>query len=129
MYAFKIRARDGHAKVADGAGGEDDGVVVLLQLSHGDIAADGDVGQQSNLFAIEHTVQRVDDSLNARVVWGHAVADEAEWCWHLLDEIDLNVAAGLLNQDIGGVNAGRAGTNDGYFQGLLGHGWPFGVLC
>jgi len=47
------------------------------------------------------------------MVRGHAVADETEGRGHLLNEIDVHVSAGLFHQDIGGVNASGAGTDDG----------------
>ena len=64
-------------------------------------------------------MQGLDDALNARVVRRHAIADEAEGRGHLLDEVNLYLAPGLFHQDIGGVDAGWASTDDCYLQGLI----------
>ena len=66
-------------------------------------------------------MQGVDDALDAWVVRRHAVADQAEGSWHLLDEIDLNIATGLFNQDVRGVDACWASADDGYLQWGLRH--------
>ena len=74
---------------------------MLLQFVDGDVTPDVHVGQQANLLGIEHAVQGLDDALNARVVRRYAVADETEGRGHLLDEVNLYLAAGLFHQDIG----------------------------
>ena len=114
MHALQLRARDIAVAIAYRTGGKDDGIVVLLQLVHGDIAADVHVGKQANLLRVQYAVQGFNDAFNAWMVRGHAVADEAEGSGHLLNEIDVYIATGLFHQDIGGVNAGGTGTDDGY---------------
>ena len=60
-------------------------------------------------------------AIDAWVIWGYAVADEAEGSWHLLDEVDLDVATGLLDQDVRGVDTCWASADDGYLQWGLRH--------
>jgi len=119
VHAIQVCTGNLALAVAYRTSGKDHGIVVLLQLVDGDIATNVYVSQQANLLGIEHTVEGLDDAFNARMVRCYTVSDEAEGCGHLLYEVNLYLAAGLFYLDIGGVDAGRPGANDGYFQGLI----------
>ena len=88
VRAGQVDARDVERGVADRAGREDHGVVALLQLVERDVAADLDVADEADRAGIQHLVQRSDDALDARVVGGDAVADEAVRRGERLEEVD-----------------------------------------
>ena len=115
--AFEVDAWDVEMAVAHGARREDDSVVVVLEFLDGDVAADMDIGEQTDLLGFHDAVEGLDNALDARVVRSHAVTDEAEGGRHLLDEVNLDVAGEFLDEDVGGVNSGRASANDGDAQG------------
>lgn len=119
--ALEVCPRHVEDAVSYGTGGEDYGVVVLLELLDGEVAADVHVGDEADLLGLQDAVQGVNDALDAWVIWGYAVADEAEGSWHLLDEVDLDVATGLLDQDVRGVDTCWASADDGYLQWGLRH--------
>src|SRR5699024_3269490 len=109
--AVEIFTRHTHDLVLGGAGSEDDGVVVFVHFIDGDVAADFNVAEEANLILFHHVVQRLHDALDAWVVRGNAVADEAKWCWHLLKQVNLDVQF-RFHQKVRSVNAGRARAND-----------------
>ena len=116
VAAVEVDAGDVECAVVGGAGREDHGVVVRLEFVEGDVGAVVDVAEQSHLRLVEHLVQCRDDALDTRVVGGDAVPDQAERSRHPLVEIDADTAifGGVgLHQGIGGVDAGRAGSDDG----------------
>ena len=78
-----------------GPGREDDGVVVLLQVVEGDVDAEAHVAEDPDVAAVEHVAQRRDDALDARVVGGDAVADEAVGRGQLLEQVDRDVELAL----------------------------------
>ncbi len=86
-----VAARDEQLAVAHRAGGDDHGVVVVAQVVDGDVAADGDVGDQAQLVLVQHVVQGLHNALDSRVVGGHTVSDQAEGGGHLLKEVDVDV--------------------------------------
>ena len=91
--AVEVGAGDAQFAVAGGAGGEDDGVVVVTHLVDGEVLADLDVAQQADLRLVEHRVQRPDDALDARMVGRDAVTDEPEGGGHALEEVDGHALA------------------------------------
>ena len=92
-------------------------MVVVGQFFDGDVAADGDVGNEAQVVFVQHVVQGLNNALDARVVGCHAVTDEAEWCWHLLEEVDVNVQLFVVDQQVGCVDAGWSGADYGHAQG------------
>ena len=79
-----------------------------------------DVAEEADLRLVEDLVQGGDDALDPRVVGGDAVADQAERGGHPLEEVDGDTRLGGhvgLHQRVGGVDAGGAGSDDGYPQG------------
>lgn len=108
-----VDAGDVEGCVSVRAGGEDEGVVVLVELGHRDVAADLHVADEPDVPALQDLVQRHDDLLDARVVRGHAVAHQAVGSRQALEQVDAHVQPGL-GQDVGSVDTGGAGTDDGY---------------
>ena len=103
--------------IAHGAGGEDHGVVVLLQVVERDVLAEAHVAEDADVAAVEHLAQGRDDALDARVVGRDAVAHEPVGCGEVLEQVDRDVEVPLgLEQDVGGVDAGGAGADDGESQ-------------
>ncbi len=84
---------------------------MVAQVVQLDVNAVVDVPQEPDLRFLQHSVQRADDALDARVVGGHAVADQAVGRWHPVQQVDLDRGLGL-GQDVGGVHAGRSGPDD-----------------
>ena len=117
VAAVEIDTRDVQGAVRVGTGGEDDRVVEATQVVEGDVVAVVDVAEQAHLRLVEHLVQRGDDALDARVVRGDAVANEPEGGRHPLEEVDAHARSADivvgLHERIGGVDAGRSGTDDG----------------
>ena len=95
VIALKILTGDAHALIGGGAGGEDDGVVILAHLLDGDVLAHLDIAQEADLFFFHNVVQGLHNALNARMIWCHAVADQTERRWHLFKKIDLHIEVGF----------------------------------
>ena len=109
--AVLVDARDVEVAVLLGARGEHHGVVVAPQVVELDVHAVLDVAQQAHLGLAQDLVQRLDDALDAGVVRGDAVADETEWRRLALEQVDRHGRVGL-HEHVGGVDAGRARTDD-----------------
>ena len=132
--AGQLDAGDVELGVADGAGGEDDRVVVGAQVVQVEVNAVVHVADETDVARVEHLVQRVHDALDARVVGGDAVADQAVGGGQSIEQVDARLATGLSHgggQDVAGVDAGRAGADDRDAEGGRGcdrvMGGPFGV--
>ena len=112
VVALEVLAGDTHFLIGGGAGGEDDGVIVIAHLFDGDVLAHFDIAQEADVFLLHDVVQRLHDALNAWVIRGDAVANQAKGRRHLFKEIDLHVHIGLY-EEVRGVNAGRSGADHG----------------
>ena len=120
----EVDARDRQRRVADRAGREDHRVVELAQVVELEVRAVVHVGEQADVAALEHLVQRDDDLLDPRVVGRDAVADQAERRGQALEQVDAHVEIGL-GQDVRGVDAGGTCSDDGDAQGRGAHGRTF----
>ena len=87
----EVDARDVERRVADRAGREDHGVVVLLQVVERDVLAEAHVAEDADVAAVEHLAQGRDDALDARVVGRDAVAHEAVGRGQVLEQVDRDV--------------------------------------
>lgn len=76
VRAVGIDAGDVEGCVAHRAGGEDDGVVVVLQVIERDVLAEAHVAEQADVAAVDHVAEGVDDALDAGVIGRDSVADE-----------------------------------------------------
>ena len=113
--AGQVDAGDVERGVPDRAGGEDHGVVALLQVVDRDVAADLDVADEADGAGVEHLVQRVHDALDARVVGRDAVADQAVGRGQRVEQVDRDGAARGghgVREDVAGVDAGGTGADD-----------------
>ncbi len=114
VAAVQFDARDGEGCIPDRPGGEDHGVVMLLQVGQGDVAPVEHVAEQPDLAGVEHIPQRVDDALDARVVGRDAVPHQPVRRGELLEQVDGDVEVPLgLQQDVRSVDAGGSGAHDG----------------
>ncbi len=105
-----LTAGNGEGFVAHSARGDHDGVIVFSQLVDADVAvvggiAAGDIAQQAQPRFVQHVVERRDYAFDARVVGGHAVADQPKGCGHLFEEVDVDVVFFVADQEVAGVDA------------------------
>jgi hypothetical protein len=118
--ALGVDAGDAQLGVVHGAGREDHRVVVLLEVVERDVLTEAHVAEDADVATVEHIAQRRDDALDAGVVGRDAVAHQAVGRGQVVEQVDRHVEAPLsLEQDVGRVDAGGAGTDDGESQ--LGH--------
>src|SRR5690606_4138851 len=113
-------AGDVQRAVGHGAGGEDHAVVERAQVVEVEIRAVVHIAEQADLRLVEHLVQGGDDALDPRVVGGDAVADQSERRRHALEDVDGHARFGGdvgLEQGVGRVDPGGAGSDDGDPQG------------
>src|SRR5699024_2206520 len=102
-------------------------VVVEAQVLGGEIGAELDVAEEADVTASQDPVQRRDDALDAGVIRGHAVADQAEGGGEAIEQIDGDLELPVLalrgaQQGLCRVHAGGPGADHGQTEGLLGGG-------
>ena len=83
------------------------------------------VAEEADVAAVQDLVQGVDDALDARVVRGDAVADQAVGRRVAVEEVDAHGQLAALDgfalgEDVGGVDAGGAGAHDGDAERTVG---------
>src|SRR5699024_9309094 len=125
--AVQLDAGDREVGVLEGAGGEDDRVVVAAQVLEREVGAELDVDEEADVPAAQDPVQRGDDLLDPRVGGGDAAAEQAEGCRDAVEQSDGDPELPVLDllglqQGLGGVHAGGAGADHGQTEGLLGGG-------
>ena len=118
--AFKISPGNTEVAVADGTGGEHHGVVVGAEFVDGDVASDGDVGQQPHLRLVQYVVQGFHDAFDARMIGRYTVPDQPKWRWHLFKQVNAHVSC-RFDQQVRSVNTCGTRANDGDVKGLC-HG-------
>jgi hypothetical protein len=116
VAAVEVDARDAQRLVGRRAGGEHHRVVELAQFLEFDLRAVVHVAEQPHPRLLQHSVQRIHDALDARVIRCHAVADQAERRRHAFEEVDTDLRLGL-HECVHGVDPGGAGTDHGDAQG------------
>ena len=89
----------------------DDRVVEPAQVVGREVAADLDVAEEAEARPRGDLLERARDGLDLRVVGRDAEADEPPRRRQPLDHVDLG--AGLVEQRARGVEARRAGADDG----------------
>lgn len=95
---------------------------MLFELGQGDVGAVLYVAEESDVAAVQHLMQSVDDAFDTGVVGGYTVADQAEGCGVAVKDVDGYGNITIFDfftfgEDIGGVDTGRACTDDGDAQG------------
>jgi hypothetical protein len=99
--------------------------------SGADVGAVVHVAEDADLAGVEHFAQCGDDALDAWMIRGDAIANQPVRRRQVLEQVDRHVELPLvLEQDVGGVDAGRSGTYDREAQ--LGQDGSFagaGVTC
>src|SRR5699024_8652248 len=125
----QVNTRQGQGRIDEAAGGEDHGVIAVGELAETDVGAVFDIGEQADVAAVEDLDQRIDDALDARMVGGDPVPDQPEGRGQALEQVDAQVEVVFgLGQQVGGVDAGGSGTDDGHSEGRCGHGSPRSVV-
>lgn len=115
--AGQLHATEVEVAVSLGAGGEDDGVVELAHFVDLDVRADLHVAEELDPVRLHHPVQRDDDLLDPRMVGCDAVPDQAVRSGQPVEDVNRDVGV-VLAQDVGGIDAGGAGSDDSDAQGL-----------
>src|SRR5699024_843830 len=111
----QVDARQRQGRVVEAAGGEDDGVIAVGEFAEADVGAVLDIGEQADVAAVEDLDQRIDDALDARVVGGDSVPDQSEGRGQAFEQVDAQVEVVFgLGQQVGGIDAGGSGTDDGH---------------
>ena len=112
----EILARNAHPPVGLRADRVDDGVVELGEIVVRQVAADLDPAQEPEAGLGGDPLERLRDRLDLRVVGSDAEADEPPGRGQPLDHVHLDRQVGV-EQVSGGVEARRAGADDGDAQG------------
>ena len=119
VAAGQVLAGDAELAVGLAADREDDRVVEPLEVLDLDVVADLDVAEEAEALAGGGFLVDPDHRLDLRVVGGDAAADQAEGRGQAVEEVDLGVQVLVLEDVLGGVEAGRAGADDGDAEGVL----------
>ena len=119
--AGQVLAGDPEPPVGLRADGVDDRVVALAQLVVRHVAPDLDVAEEAEARPRSDLLERARDGLELRVVGRDAEPDEPPRRRQPLDHVDLGRRFGG-QQGAGGVEAGRAGADDGDAERALWHG-------
>ena len=117
--AGQVLAGDAERAVGLAADREDDRVVEPFQVLDLDVVADLDVAEEAEAVARRGFFVDPGHRLDLRVVGGDTAADQAERGRQAVEEVDLGVQVLALEDVLGGVEAGRAGADDGDAQGVL----------
>jgi hypothetical protein len=112
VAALQILAGDAHAPVGLGARRVDDLVIVTPEIRRRQVPAELDAAEEPKARMRRHLVEGRGDGLDLLVIGRHAGADEAVRGGHAVEEVDLDGVALLLQQMVGGVEAGRARADD-----------------
>ena len=117
---FEVDAWDVEVGVVVGAGREDDRVIEIADVRKHQVAAIRHVADEADVAAVQNLVQGVDDALDAWVVRRHSVADQPERCRMLVEQVDADLKVAFrFGEDIRGIDAGRAGTDNRHSQWTL----------
>ena len=119
MAAGQVLAGDAELAVGLAADREDDRVVEPLEVLDLDVVADLDVAEEAEALAGGGFFVDPGHRLDLRVVGGDAAADQPEGGGEAVEEVDLGVQILALEDVLGGVEAGRAGADDGDAKRVL----------
>ncbi len=119
VAAGQVLAGDAELAIGLAADREDDRVVEPLEILDLDVMADLDVAEEAESVAGRRFFVDPSHRLDLRVVRGDAAADQPERRRQAVEEIDLGVQFTVFEDVLGGVEAGRAGADDGDAQRIL----------
>ncbi len=117
VAAGQVLALDPEVAIDAGPIGEEDGVIALLELGDGDVAADLDVAEEAELRPGGGLLVDPDHRLDLRVVGGDPGADQPVGGRKPVEHVDLDRGALVLEQVLGRVEARRPRADDGDAQG------------
>ena len=109
--------RDAEPAVGLVAGGVDDLVVVPAQLLHREVASEAHVAEEAEGGAGRRGGEDAGDGLDLLVVGRDAAAHEAVGRGQAVEHVDVDRLVGAPEERLGGVEAGRPGTDDGDAHG------------
>ncbi len=119
VAAGQVLARDAEPAVGLAAEGEDDRVVEALEVLDLDVVSDLDVAEKAEAVACRGLLVDPDHRLDLGVVRGDAAPDQAERGGEAVEEVHLGVRLGVLEDVLGGVEAGGAGADDRHAERVL----------
>ncbi|MBK8230960.1 MAG: hypothetical protein IPK72_10330 [Candidatus Eisenbacteria bacterium] len=112
VAAREIFTRDAHAAVGLGADGVDDAVVVGLEVQPGEVGAIGYVAKEAEAGVLSHLLVGLDHRLDLLVVRCDAAPHQTEGGRETVVHVDRDREVLGLLQEVRGVEAGGAGTDD-----------------
>ena len=113
MAAGEVLAGDPKVPVGRGAVGVDDRVVVVGELGGAHVPADLHVAEEAKALPRGRLLVYADHRFDLRVVGRHAGTHKAERGRKAVEDVHLEVEVLGAQQVLGGVEAGRAGADDG----------------
>ncbi|MCW1057105.1 hypothetical protein OJ928_11420, partial [Streptococcus anginosus] len=73
-----------------GAGGDDDGIVKLVNFGHVNVFPDFHISEEANIAAFEDGVEGFDNRADARVVRGNPVANQTVRGGELIEKVNAD---------------------------------------
>ena len=119
VAAGQVLAGDPERAVGLAADREDDRVVEPFQLLDLDVVADLHVAEEAEALARRGFFVDAGHRLDLRMVRRDAAADQPEGGGEAVEEVDLGVDVAVFEDVLGGVEAGRAGADDGDAKRVL----------
>ncbi len=113
MAARQLFAGDAELAVGLAADREDDRVVEALEVLDLDVVADLDVAEETKALPRRRFLVDADNRLDLGMVGGDAAAYQPEGRRQAVEEVDLGVRLRVLEDVLGGVEAGWPGADDG----------------
>ncbi len=118
--ALEVLAGNAEVAVARRAHGVHDGVVVAAQVVVGEVAAELHVPEEAHARVLQDLLVEARDALDLLVVGGDAVADEAVGRGEAVEDVHADGQVALLDERLGGVEAGRSAAHHGDAEGTVG---------
>ena len=112
VAALQVLAANAHAAIGLRARRVDDLVIVTPEIRHAHVAAELDAAEEAKARMRRDLVEGAGDRLDLLVIGRDAGTDEAVRCGHAIEQVDLDDDVLLLEEVIGGIEAGGAGTDD-----------------
>ena len=129
MAADELLPRNAEVSIGVRAVGIDDGVIVVVQFSWGEVLSDLDMAEESEAGLRGNALKDAGYRLDLRMVGRHAAAYQTERRGQPIEHVDANSCRGLL-QRFCSVEAGGSGANDGdaQYRRRDTHGLPISTI-